>query len=55
MSAVTNVKFEDFKKLTKDPAALVIDVREANELRETGAIPGSINIPCNNTCFRHHH
>lgn len=47
MSTVTNVKFEDFKKFTKDPSALVIDVREPDELRETGAIPGSINIPRN--------
>lgn len=48
MSAVTNVKFEEFQKFTKDPSALIIDVREPNELKETGTIPGSINIPCNN-------
>lgn len=46
MSTVTNVKYEEFKQFTKDPTALVIDVREPNEIRE-GAIPGAINIPCN--------
>lgn len=40
------VEFDEFKQLTKDKSTIVIDVREPEELKETGVIPGSINVPC---------
>lgn len=41
------VSFDEFKTLTKDKSTLIIDVREPQELQDTGIISGSINIPCN--------
>lgn len=38
--------FEEINTARNDPKILVIDVREIAELRETGEIPGTINIPC---------
>lgn len=40
------VTYEEIKNLPKKPEALLIDVREPNELIETGIVPTSINIPC---------
>lgn len=37
--------YEQFKNALKRPEAVVIDVREREELKETGEIPGTINIP----------
>lgn len=39
------VSYEEIKQLNKYPEKLLIDVREPNELLETGQIPTSINIP----------
>ncbi|XP_037896878.1 rhodanese domain-containing protein CG4456-like [Glossina fuscipes] len=39
------LEYKDIKKLLKHPEKVLIDVREANEIRETGQIPTSINIP----------
>ncbi|TMW44623.1 hypothetical protein DOY81_010300 [Sarcophaga bullata] len=39
------VTYEEIKQLSKYPKKLLIDVREPNELQETGKIPSSINIP----------
>lgn len=39
------VTYEEVKQLPKYPKKLLIDVREPNELQETGQIPSSINIP----------
>lgn len=43
------VNFEEVKLLSggANSDALIIDVREPDELKETGVIPRSINIPCN--------
>lgn len=43
------VSFEEVKSLSGNTNCdtLIIDVREPNELKETGVIPRSINIPCN--------
>lgn len=46
--AVNFVTFEEVKALKDDKSVLLIDVREPSELKETGVIPGSINIPCKN-------
>lgn len=40
--------YEELKSALKRPEALVIDVREQEELKETGEIPGAINIPSAN-------
>ncbi|KRT80472.1 hypothetical protein AMK59_7744 [Oryctes borbonicus] len=37
--------FEEVKNLKDNKSVLLIDVREPQELKETGIIPGSINIP----------
>uniref|UniRef100_A0A1L8DU43 Putative heat shock protein n=1 Tax=Nyssomyia neivai TaxID=330878 RepID=A0A1L8DU43_9DIPT len=37
--------YEEVKQLCDHPEKLLIDVREPNELLETGSIPTSINIP----------
>lgn len=40
--------YEDVKKVTENPKSpvLLIDVREPEELAETGCLPNSVNIPC---------
>lgn len=40
------VSYEYVKDLPKQPAKMLVDVREPSELAESGAIPSSINIPC---------
>lgn len=42
--------YEEVKDLPNNPGKLLIDVRDPNELKETGQIPTSINIPCR-YCF----
>ncbi|KAI9576968.1 hypothetical protein GQX74_014335 [Glossina fuscipes] len=44
-ASIQLVEYKDIKELPKHPEKLLIDVREPNELRETGQIPTSINIP----------
>ncbi|EDV93056.1 GH18488 [Drosophila grimshawi] len=44
-SAIGIVDYAVVKKLSKEPQKLLIDVREPKELKETGQIPSSINIP----------
>lgn len=39
------VSYEEIKQLPKQLEKLLVDVREPNELQETGQIPTSINIP----------
>lgn len=39
------VAYEDLLEAQKDPAILIIDVREDAEIAETGKLPGSIHIP----------
>lgn len=40
------VGYDEVKNLPKYPRITLIDVREPNELQETGSIPTSLNIPC---------
>lgn len=42
---IPSVKYNDIKDLPNHPEKLLIDVRERQELEETGRIPTSINIP----------
>lgn len=37
--------YEEVKNLPNHPEKLLIDVREPNELVETGFVPTAINIP----------
>lgn len=37
--------YAEIKNLPSRPEVLLIDVREPNELTETGIVPTSINIP----------
>lgn len=37
--------YEEVKNLPKNPQVLLIDVREPQELKDTGIVPTSINIP----------
>lgn len=39
------VSYEQVKDLPNHPEVTLVDVREPNELQETGIIPTSINIP----------
>ncbi|XP_060526317.1 rhodanese domain-containing protein CG4456-like [Cylas formicarius] len=39
------IEYEDVKKCYEDKNVLLVDVREPNELNETGVLPNSINIP----------
>ncbi|CAH1223985.1 unnamed protein product [Diabrotica balteata] len=39
------VTYSDMERLVKDRNALIIDVREVKEIKETGLIENSINIP----------
>ncbi|XP_049585903.1 thiosulfate sulfurtransferase/rhodanese-like domain-containing protein 3 [Syngnathus scovelli] len=42
---ITDVTYEQLKKLLVSGKTVVIDVREPWELREYGSIPGSLNVP----------
>ncbi|EDW58619.1 rhodanese domain-containing protein CG4456 [Drosophila virilis] len=42
---IGKVDYAEVKKLINDPRKLLIDVREPKELKETGQVPSSINIP----------
>lgn len=44
MSQIVN--YEDVVTYKDRTDVLLIDVRDPNELQDTGTIPGSINIPC---------
>ncbi|XP_060645873.1 rhodanese domain-containing protein CG4456 [Drosophila nasuta] len=44
-STIPIVDYAAVKKLPSEPQKLLIDVREPDELKETGQIPSSINIP----------
>lgn len=46
-SAPDIATYDEIKKLPSKPNVLLIDVREPAELKETGAVPTSINIPRN--------
>ncbi|KPJ08855.1 hypothetical protein RR48_01210 [Papilio machaon] len=43
------VSYEDMLKVIHQPEKVIIDVRNIDEIKATGKIPSSINIPCN--CF----
>lgn len=38
--------FEDVEDLPNRPDTLLVDVRDPPEIKDTGKIPTSINIPC---------
>lgn len=40
------VNIEDIEDLPNRPDVLLIDVRDPPEIKSTGSIPTSINIPC---------
>ncbi|KOC65204.1 Heat shock protein 67B2 [Habropoda laboriosa] len=40
-----NVHYNDILKAQNDTSVLIIDVREKEEIDETGKLPGSIHIP----------
>lgn len=42
----TEVGTEELEKLLENGQVQLIDVREPEELTETGQIPSSVNIPC---------
>jgi thiosulfate:glutathione sulfurtransferase len=46
MSAVPIANYEEIKDLPNHPEKLLIDVREPDEIAQTGSIPTSVNIPC---------
>lgn len=45
ISADQHLSYDDIVKLTTEKQIYLIDVREPHELKETGELPGSINIP----------
>ncbi|XP_017036299.1 rhodanese domain-containing protein CG4456-like isoform X1 [Drosophila kikkawai] len=49
-TAIELVDYEYVKKLPCEPQKLLVDVREPNELEESGQIPTSINIPLAQVC-----
>lgn len=40
-----NVDYNEILKAQNDSSVLIIDVREKEEIDETGKLPGSIHIP----------
>lgn len=46
------VFYDEIKSLPTHPEKLLIDVREPEELKATGVIPTSINIPCTDVCLK---
>lgn len=49
-STIGKVDFNFIKKILGDADKLLIDVRSESEIKETGKIPGSINIPLEDVC-----
>jgi 3-mercaptopyruvate sulfurtransferase SseA len=45
MTSVPIATYEEVKDLPNHPEKLLIDVREKDEIAQTGSIPTSINIP----------
>lgn len=45
-SESSNVTYEDLLKLKGKKETVLIDVREPEEILETGKLPGSTHIPC---------
>lgn len=43
------VSYDEILEISKNGGATIIDVREPDEIKETGLIPKSINIPCMKT------
>lgn len=43
---IKDIGIEELKKYQENKIATIIDVREVNEIKETGSLPGGINIPC---------
>lgn len=41
-----NLNYEQLIALLKEGKIVLVDVREPKELKETGVLPGSHNIPC---------
>lgn len=42
-----NVNYEEILEAQKDDNVLIVDVRERDEIKETGKLPGSVHIPMN--------
>jgi len=42
------VDYEQLLEDQKNPNVLIVDVRAPDEIKNTGELPGSINIPCKN-------
>lgn len=40
-----DINYNDLRKAQSDDSILIIDVREKEEIDETGKLPGSIHIP----------
>lgn len=45
-STIPIASYEEVKDLPNHPEKLLIDVREPQEIVDTGIIPTSVNIPC---------
>lgn len=45
-STIPIATYEEVKDLPNHPEKLLIDVREPQEIVDTGIIPTSVNIPC---------
>lgn len=45
------VVYEDVKSATQNNSIYIIDVREPQELKDSGSIPNSINIPRKYFCY----
>ena len=42
---VPRISFEDANAILDDPNTIILDVREGQELRESGKIKGAIHVP----------
>ena len=42
---VPRISFEDANAILEDPNTIILDVREGQELRESGKIKGAIHVP----------
>ena len=45
ISAAPELNYQEFVEVLKNKSAVVVDVRNPEELRDCGEIPGTINIP----------
>lgn len=49
---VPNVSFEEVKRASESGDTMIVDVRREDEVKSSGIIPNSVQIPCTLFCLK---